>query len=102
MRDNNINTLRFVGAFLVLFGHAFELCYGPGGGFDPISAFLKGFTGYGAKLPGIGVAMFFVLSGYLVTRSYQVRHGHIVGHYGLILVWGIAITIADNDFIADE
>ena len=70
MHSNNINTLRFFGAFLVLFGHTFALCYGPGGGEDPISELIKSFTGYRAKLPGIGVAIFFVLSGYLVTKSY--------------------------------
>jgi peptidoglycan/LPS O-acetylase OafA/YrhL len=70
MYKNNINTLRFIGAILVLFGHTFALCYGPGGGEDPISEWLKPLTGYQAKLPGIGVAMFFVMSGYLVTQSY--------------------------------
>ena len=74
MHNNNINTLRFVGAFLVLFGHSFELTYGHGGGFDPVSEWLRGVTAYHAKLPGIGVALFFVLSGYLVTRSFENRH----------------------------
>ena len=78
VHDNNINTLRFIGAFLVLFGHAFVLCYGPGGGEDPISDWLMRYTGYRAKLPGLGVAMFFVLSGYLVTRSYVSRHNLLV------------------------
>ena len=74
MHNNNINSLRFLGAFFVLFGHSFALCYGPGGGEDPISEWLKGVTAYRAMLPGIGVAMFFVLSGYLVTRSFETRH----------------------------
>lgn len=75
MHNNNINTLRFLGAFLVLFGHTFALCAGKGaGGMDPVSAWLKAYTAYQAKLPGIGVAMFFVLSGYLVTRSFENRH----------------------------
>jgi peptidoglycan/LPS O-acetylase OafA/YrhL len=74
MHNNNINTLRFLGAFLVLFGHSFELCYGPGGGFDPFSKSIMGVTAFHAKLPGIGVALFFVLSGYLVTRSFENRH----------------------------
>ena len=77
MYNNNINTLRFLGAFLVLFGHTFVLCGGPGGGYDPISQWLKGVTAYQAKLPGIGVAMFFVLSGYLVTRSFDNRRSLI-------------------------
>lgn len=74
MHQNNINTLRFLGAFLVLFGHTFELCRGQGGGgVDPISRELMVLTAYQAKLPGIGVALFFVLSGYLVTRSFESR-----------------------------
>lgn len=74
MHNNNINTLRFLGAFFVLFGHSFELCHGPGGGgVDPISRSFMGLTAYYAKLPGIGVALFFVLSGYLVTRSFDNR-----------------------------
>ena len=74
MHKNNINTLRFLGAFFVLFGHTFALCYGPRAGEDPISELIKGATAYSAGLPGVGVAMFFVLSGYLVTRSYENRH----------------------------
>ncbi len=74
MHFNNINTLRFLGAFFVLFGHTFALCYGPGNGEDPLSEWLKTVTAYHAMLPGIGVALFFVLSGYLVTRSYENRH----------------------------
>jgi peptidoglycan/LPS O-acetylase OafA/YrhL len=70
MHKNNINSLRFIGAVLVLFGHTFALCYGPGGGEDFLSEWLKPLTGYRAKLPGIGVALFFVMSGYLVTQSY--------------------------------
>ena len=73
MRENNIDTLRFSGAFFVLVGHAFAFCYGPGGGEDPLSNWLKSVTAYQARLPGIGVALFFVLSGYLVTGSYLSR-----------------------------
>jgi len=78
MRANNINTFRFLGALFVLIGHTYALCYGPGGGEDLVSEWLKGVTAYQAKLPGIGVAMFFVLSGYLVTRSYDNRHNLLV------------------------
>lgn len=73
LHHNNINTLRFLGAFFVLWGHTFVLCYGPGGGEDFISSWLRQFTAYRAGLPGIGVALFFVLSGYLVTKSYLNR-----------------------------
>lgn len=74
VRDNNINTMRFLGAFMVLWGHTFELCFGPGGGHGPFSDSLRSVAAYNAGLPGIGVAMFFILSGYLVTKSYLHRN----------------------------
>jgi peptidoglycan/LPS O-acetylase OafA/YrhL len=70
--------LRFLGAFLVLWGHTFVLCYGPGGGEGYLSELLRPVTAYRAGLPGIGVALFFVLSGYLVTRSYLNRQSLLV------------------------
>ncbi|MDH5171504.1 MAG: acyltransferase [Gammaproteobacteria bacterium] len=78
LHQNNINTLRFLGAFFVLWGHTFALCYGPGGGPGPVSAWLRPVTAYHADLPGVGVAMFFVLSGYLVCKSYQNRQSLLV------------------------
>jgi len=63
--------LRFLGALFVLWGHTFLLCYGPGGSEGFPSDWLRHVTAYRAGLPGIGVAMFFVLSGYLVSKSYM-------------------------------
>ena len=71
-RANNIGTLRLIGALAVLFGHSFVLTEGVRS-HDPISDVTREVAGYGLGLPGLGVAMFFAISGYLVTRSW-VRH----------------------------
>ncbi|MEM6583244.1 MAG: acyltransferase [Pseudomonadota bacterium] len=76
--NNNINTLRFLGALFVLWGHTFALCYGPGGGKGFITELIRPFTGYRAGLPGVGIGLFFVLSGYLVCKSYLNREKLLV------------------------
>lgn len=58
-KDNNLNLLRILAAFFVLYEHSFALTGTPNS-----TSFLG--TGFGA----IGVAIFFVISGYLVTASY--------------------------------
>ncbi len=60
--DNNFDLIRFAAAALVLFSHAYPLS---GIGPEPILA-LTGYESGGA----IGVATFFVISGYLVAASY--------------------------------
>lgn len=67
----NVGTLRLLGALAVLFGHSWRLSAGQHA--DPISKVLEDVTPFRLGLPGIGVAMFFVLSGFLVTRSYVLR-----------------------------
>lgn len=77
-RANNIGTLRLIGALAVLFGHSFVLTEGVQH-HDPISEVTREVAGYGLGLPGLGVAMFFAISGYLVTRSWM-RHGSFVAY----------------------
>lgn len=62
--DNRFDVLRLLAAWLVLFSHCFPLGGHPGG--EPLMATLGLDT-----LGGVGVGIFFVLSGYLVTLSLQ-------------------------------
>ncbi len=66
---NNIATLRFLGAFFVLWGHGYSLSAGKHTE-DPISLLFISLSPFHLGLSGLGVVMFFVLSGYLVTASF--------------------------------
>jgi peptidoglycan/LPS O-acetylase OafA/YrhL len=77
-RANNIGTLRLIGALAVLFGHSFVLTEGVPF-HDPISDVTRELAGFSLGLPGLGVAMFFAISGYLVTRSWM-RHESFVAY----------------------
>lgn len=59
LRQNNLDFLRLFAAVLVLFGHAFPLTGQPG----------PGFAANGVQT--IGVKIFFLLSGYLVAKSWM-------------------------------
>ena len=76
MHSNNIGSLRFIGAFLVLFGHGYTLAGGSG---DPISQWIRDHSPFELGLPGLGVALFFALSGYLVTASFM-RRGSLIDY----------------------
>jgi len=75
---NNIGTLRLLGALAVLFGHSFVLAGGAGTR-DPLSGVTRNLVPYDLGLPGVGVAMFFVISGYLVTQSFR-RRGNVLAY----------------------
>ncbi len=66
MRSNNLDTLRFLGAFAVLWGHTF-LLDNASQPKDPLAAWSQGQTAMGT----MAVATFFIISGYLVTRSFE-------------------------------
>ena len=59
-KDNNLNLLRLVAALMVLYAHSFAF-YG-----NPAAGFL-GLTSYG----GLGIDIFFVISGYLIVKSWD-------------------------------
>jgi peptidoglycan/LPS O-acetylase OafA/YrhL len=63
-RDNNFNLIRMVAATGVLVSHAFPLTYGPGTP-EPLERWLGFSLGY------VSVMVFFALSGFLITRSFQ-------------------------------
>lgn len=68
-RDNNFNLIRMLAAAGVLVSHAFPIASGPGT-LQPFEA-ATGFT-----LGWICVAIFFAISGFLITRSFD-RKPHI-------------------------
>lgn len=63
-RDNNFNLIRMIAASCVLISHAWPLS-GGGGGDEPLEAL----TGY--SLGKISVFIFFVISGFLIAKSYE-------------------------------
>lgn len=67
-RTNNFDLLRLLAAWFVLFSHSYPLAGRQVA--DPFSRYLGIDT-----LGGVGVAIFFVLSGYLVTQSWQRSSG---------------------------
>lgn len=76
-RANNIGSLRMVGALAVLVGHSFVLSSADGRTRDAVSNAIGDVAAFNLGLPGIGLAMFFAISGYLVTQSYVRRRGAI-------------------------
>jgi len=67
-RDNNLNLLRVVAATSVLVSHAYPISLGPKA-VQPLAAPL------GMALGGVAVAVFFVVSGLLVSQSWERSHG---------------------------
>ena len=65
-RDNNLNLVRVLAATAVLVSHAFPVTRGPGA-IEP----LQTLTGH--SLGWLAVAVFFVISGFLIARSYDRR-----------------------------
>jgi peptidoglycan/LPS O-acetylase OafA/YrhL len=80
---NNANVMRLIAAIVVLWGHGYSLNSG-GHKHDPISIFIKSFidTPYNKDIPGLGVILFFTLSGYLICKSYVQRNNLL--HFTLL------------------
>ena len=64
-RNNSLGFLRFMLAALVIVNHAYPLG-GFNGGIDPMNSWSRGQETFG----GIAVGAFFVISGFLITRSF--------------------------------
>lgn len=71
-RDNNFDLLRLTAALAVLFGHSFVLTAGQESldTVDPISRFLMQNAGFNEAIHDLAVEIFFVISGFLVARSF--------------------------------
>ena len=59
LHNNNINALRFIAAFMVIFSHSFVLVNNE----LPLI--------FGISVGGVAVDIFFVLSGYLIAKSWS-------------------------------
>ncbi|MBN2689731.1 MAG: acyltransferase [Gammaproteobacteria bacterium] len=67
INDNNFNLLRVIFASLVIYSHSYVLSLGVGYGKDPIEQMI------GLSLGALSVNAFFVVSGFLVTKSLLIR-----------------------------
>lgn len=63
---NNFDAIRIAAAVAVLVSHAFPIAHGSGAD-QPLSGFSRGQT----ELGSISVLIFFVISGYLITQSFD-------------------------------
>jgi peptidoglycan/LPS O-acetylase OafA/YrhL len=68
-RDNNLDLMRFFAASLVVVSHSYPLAYGPIAQWEPLARLTKTAT-FGA----VAVWIFFILSGFLVTASFERSH----------------------------
>ncbi len=65
-RKNNLDFIRFIAATLVLFSHAYPLTWGNNGS-EPFSILTNGQMTFGE----LAVSIFFVISGFLITQSFD-------------------------------
>jgi peptidoglycan/LPS O-acetylase OafA/YrhL len=65
-RQNNFDALRFWAALVVLWSHAFPIAYGSED-HEPLYRLSRGQGTFGT----VAVSLFFVISGYLITRSFE-------------------------------
>ncbi len=66
--DNNFNLMRMIAASGVLVSHAYPVSLGSGAA-EPLQGLLQG-----TKLGTVCVYVFFVISGFFITRSFDLRH----------------------------
>lgn len=63
-RDNNLNLIRAIAAFFVMVSHSFPITQGAGA-VEPLEPLI------GRSLGWLSVAIFFILSGFLISRSFD-------------------------------
>jgi peptidoglycan/LPS O-acetylase OafA/YrhL len=96
MRDNNFDTMRLAAALAVVLSHSFPISYGSGAP-DPLNAI----TDYQISLGALAVAVFFIISGYLITGSFDRQNPkRFVVSRALRLLPGLAAVLLVLTFIA--
>lgn len=93
-RDNNFNLIRAIAASAVLVSHAYPIALGPGAT-EP----LTDLTGY--SLGGLAVYVFFAISGFLITASFE-RSSSVASFLSarmLRLVPGLAVSLVLVAFV---
>jgi len=93
-RDNNLNLLRMLAAIAVIVSHAWTFAYGFGT-LEP----LKGPTGY--SLGSFAVAVFFAISGFLITGSFHfsATRKRFLASRGLRIFPALAVNLVFVAFI---
>lgn len=93
-KHNNFDALRLGAALVVLISHSYSLTGAP---WEPISHYLH--YGYGGSL---AVAVFFVVSGFFVTRSVQDNDllTYVVARFCRIIPALVLVTIVETVLIA--
>ncbi|CAD5900260.1 Acyltransferase family protein [Carnobacterium maltaromaticum] len=66
-RKNNFDIIRFIAALMVVWFHSYPLTLGIAGGADSFARW----TGGQATSGGVAVSIFFIISGFLITMSYD-------------------------------
>src|SRR4051794_11831245 len=71
LRSNNFDFFRLAMATLVIYSHTFPLLYGSNQGIEPLARVTGGQLTFGA----LAVDVFFIISGFLITMSWQHSRG---------------------------
>ena len=97
--DNNLSLLRLAAAFAVLFAHSWPVVEGAGAQ-DPVTRALSAALDQPVALSGLAVHAFFVISGYLVTKSALTRRsllrfaaGRVLRIYPALLVHVLIVAL---------
>ena len=93
-RNNSFGFLRFFFAAMVVFSHSYAL---GGFGAEPLDRWSRGQETFG----GVAVAAFFILSGFLITRSYTRTPSPLVylWHRGLRILPGFWVCLVVTAFV---
>ena len=89
-RDNNFDFIRWLAATMVVFSHEYAIVGGAGG--EPLAQLSAGFATFGT----LGVDIFFVVSGLLVTQSLIERNavGFFVASRALRILPALFVVLA--------